>query len=388
MIYFFIVFILLLCIYVYDVGNSKKYKKELYITVCVILILVSGFSYRLGVDAIRYMNTFEESPTFSSPFWLNYINDSNYGLGWNFLVITLKSIVPSFTFLKVVHAIIINGTFFYIISKWTKYCFSAVLFYFIWIYATLNFEVLREALAVSFFLLSLSFYFKKKWINYYLFILVAIMFHLSAFPFLLLPILHLFKMNKYTLLFLIVIIIVLLIFSAQIQMLFLNAIFIEEVSSKAYYYFGSEKYSVSIFSITRIINYIINILMPIYVLNVMRKKNIIPEYWPLLCCYILIYTLTLTTPVFYRFNNYFNVFFVFIFLEFIGCQYLPVSFKASTKRFLFAFGLFLFSVLKILPYSSSTGDSNIPDYARYYPYASVFTETKDSTREKLHRYFN
>ena len=70
----------------------------------------------------------------------------------------------------------------------TKYIFTATLFYFVYLYTELNFEVMRESFAVGFFLFSLEAYKRNLWFKYYIlnkylfFCFIYLLFFLLVLP--------------------------------------------------------------------------------------------------------------------------------------------------------------------------------------------------------------
>ena len=108
------------------------------------------------------------------------IRDRLYQPFWYIFNAAIKSVYDDFTFFQFVHAIIVNTAIFYLIPKYTKKKFLGILVYFIFFYLYFNTEILREVLAIVFFLFAYPLIFKKKYIQYFLLCGCAYMFHAFA----------------------------------------------------------------------------------------------------------------------------------------------------------------------------------------------------------------
>ena len=100
---------------------------------------------------------------------VSYVFDNaNRQPGWIFLISILKSFSNDFFVFQFVQAIFINYAISRTIVFNTKYIFTATLFYFVYLYTELNFEVMRESFAVGFLLFSLEAYKRNLWFKYYI----------------------------------------------------------------------------------------------------------------------------------------------------------------------------------------------------------------------------
>lgn len=183
-------FVAILFVYKYDIKQKKKYRETAYFILFVLAVLIAGCRYVVGGDTVRYMRFWEYYPTFSDGVDLfSYVLFDPF---WLLLNVCCKSLCDDFIFFQFVHAILLNGILFYGVFKRQVYFkahpFTVVLFYFLYFYLYFNMEILRESLAISFFLLSLPAFQNRQWLKYYLFAIVAFMFHSSAIIVFLLPI--------------------------------------------------------------------------------------------------------------------------------------------------------------------------------------------------------
>ena len=165
-----------------------------YALLCIILICIAGFRYRVGGDTIRYMESFKHYPDLSDFSKFDYRPDGLMPLSALFFSFC-KTISPSFYVLQFIHATIINVIFFSFIKKHTKFIFSTVLFYIVWSYLEFNTEIIKESLAICAILLGIDNIPKKHFIRYYLFCIIALGFHISAIIAFIFPLFYKIKFN-------------------------------------------------------------------------------------------------------------------------------------------------------------------------------------------------
>ena len=115
MIYFITIAILIVLIGVYDFNGFKKAKYANYYLVLTLLILTAGVRYRIGLDTIRYMSSFENMPTLFN-MTLTDFKETRYDPIFYLLSIFSKTIYPDFVFFQILHATILNSIVFYFIT--------------------------------------------------------------------------------------------------------------------------------------------------------------------------------------------------------------------------------------------------------------------------------
>lgn len=196
MIYLAIIIGFLALSYCYDYREFQRGRLMWWIIMLVVLILVSGLRYRMGADSIRYENTYDELPTLSTLDSRDF-STSRFAPLYVLLCAVCRSISRDFVVLQMVVAIFVNTVFFLFIYRNTRKIFITGFLYFIFLYIMLNMQVLREAIAVSFFLLGWKYYVKNNWILYYCFAATAFFFHVSAVVLFILPVLKLPKVSDF-----------------------------------------------------------------------------------------------------------------------------------------------------------------------------------------------
>ncbi len=190
MIYLIIIIAFLVLSYCYDYQNYQKGRNTWWLIMLILLICVAGFRYKMGSDSVRYENEYNQLPTFTSLNVRDFIN-SRYAPLYVVLCAICRSITREFVLLQIVVAIFVNTVFFRFLYRNTHKIFIAGFFYFVFLYLMLNMQVLREAIAVSFFLLGWKAFAKNKWLVYYAYVTVAFLFHVSSILLFLLPLIKL-----------------------------------------------------------------------------------------------------------------------------------------------------------------------------------------------------
>lgn len=151
MVYIILIAIILYGIYRYDFLNRTDAKLEIFSYVFILQICISAFKYRVGSDILVYMSEYDNYLPLSK-LTVSYVFDNaNRQPGWIFLMSIFKSFSSDFFIFQFFQAVIVNYAIGRTIITNTKYIFTATLFYFVYLYAELNFEIMRESLAVAFF---------------------------------------------------------------------------------------------------------------------------------------------------------------------------------------------------------------------------------------------
>lgn len=194
MIYFVIGFYLLFLAFKYDVYGSKNEsaKKFHYYLALIILILLAALRYRIGGDTCRYMDLYGADLSFEADL------GGRFQPLWRLLTDTLYSISPDFTLFQFVHAIFLNVVIFSFFRKYSPWVFVCIFLYYLKPYLYINTEIIRQSFAIAIFLLSVQACIKRKWWLYYLYILVAFLFHSGAILLVIVPFLYGRKINAKT----------------------------------------------------------------------------------------------------------------------------------------------------------------------------------------------
>ncbi len=383
MIYWIILSIVVTCIYVYDINNTKKFKTLFYYLILLLSILVSGLAYRLGTDSIRYQYEFEHQIVKIGDISCDYLLSFRAQPGYVILCTICKTICESFYFFKIIYALLINVVIFRTIKMHTNYLFSGILLYLVVLFPYFNFEIFRESLAICVFLLSLPFFYNKEWMRYYLMMFFALLFHLSALVLIFLPLISKFNINKRSICFVFIVTILVFLLSDKFLSIANTLLSYSALLQDNYLsYLNNDNYANSIFSISRVFNYFFNIWLPLIMIYIFNKKGAKGIHYSIIIVFILVYSLTQCIPILYRFNNYFKLFMLLFNINIIYF----VSRYFLQKRVCYVFLLTIYLLFSSRSYLSKIDETGVSSYSRYYPYSSIIDKKTDSQRELLFIY--
>lgn len=401
MIYFFVLLSLVFSSILFDFNVSKRQFDKLYWFYLLVFILIAGLRWKVGGDSLSYERSFENEIPNLNEISFEFISTFQWEPLFVLLVSLCKTIVNEFWFFQFVHAVFVNIILFVFIKKYASKKYVALIVYAFFFYFYLDFEILRESIAIMIFVLVYPYFSKKKWLKYYMFVSIAILFHYSALILLLFPLFRNSKINGkgFLILSLIALFLIFLssIFPIELIMLFLG----DFASNKFEAYSG-----VGVNFVGMIYTFVVFVIFPycIYIYNKRYQKvslfdDLIYIYFSLSLVFILIAGLG-------RFLNYLAPFVIVYAANTFGLMFNNI--KNSLKRILHSNEnlssnriisrvvvlinvlvclLFLFIPVyhKVNYYFRST-DNLIKDthaYNVYYPYYSVFDKEMTIDREGL-----
>lgn len=161
-------------------------RKSVLSIICLYIILLMGFRYKVGIDTISYMRAFTHIPSLEN-ITLKAFTETRYEPAFFIICSLCKSFSREFWPLQIIMAALTNGCIFYFLYKYCRNVFTGVIFYFIFSFLYFSAEVMRESAAVGIFLLNYKNLQEKRWLRYYLFSIVSILFHYSAIVILFFP---------------------------------------------------------------------------------------------------------------------------------------------------------------------------------------------------------
>ena len=251
--------ILLILFALISIVGMIEHQRKIFYIISLILILIAGFRDRVGTDWNSYYNFYIYGAT---NIELGYatLNDffSSQGFSFNFFLL------------------VINALSVFLISRGALRLSAipaiSLMIYFSDLYLYFNFSGMRQALALSFSIYSLTFSFGKKR-NIYLFLSVifcAVSFHISSIVFVLAYFVPQRKFNKKEIIFL------LIGFTFFSSLVFFASSFLTGLfASKAEYYLEIEEQSSDIK--TLFIVGFLRRLIPLIVLFVFSRKYIFKD---------------------------------------------------------------------------------------------------------------
>lgn len=379
MLYAIIVLLLICCIYIYDIYQCKTYERVVFYSFVSILIFLNIFSYQIGGDTDNYLYSWEK--VYKSLFVMDVFEEfdfrSNERPGWIMLTSFLKGLCDDFIVLRIVLACWVNLIVAYFIRHNTRFVFSALLMYFVVIYFNYNFEILRESIAITFFLLSYKYYINKLWVKYYCCFLCAFMFHESSLVMLIMPFFQLLNniSNKYVV---IIALGIYLIFMLVDLVAVLTSIVPDNFSfyMKFKAYVESDTYGVSTVS-NRLLSFLASVCGPLVAFCILRKYPEKKQFSVVIFISVIFNTLTSHMFIFYRFNNY-------ILLP-LSIAYIEVFYLLSKKfvlgnnrlpLFMPILAVYLIYKVNSVYFSGQKDELGMRFYDRYYPYTFIFDNGK------------
>lgn len=373
--------------------GDYPYSKRLYNFIFAWLVLISAFQYSVGYDIPIYMDAFDNSRLDKfSDIW----GDSRYRPGWLFLQFMCHKVFDDFVLLKIIQACFLNYCVYKFLSRYSKYWYLTLFFYILYPYGQLNFGAMRQSFAVGFFLLSVQYLERQETkkdalaalLKYYVFCILATLFHTSGYILFIIPLLKYCVATRTRMSITIASVVMASIALSQISDL--NSIIYtlfgssDLVESNARWYLTSDDYTSNKSGISLLMAFIPIAL--IYLCLYLNRKQDDSKYHVLrmlLLMYIIMATLNLSIPIFYRFNDYF----VFAYIVLI-----PMAIYEGTLAHSYLKGrnsilqliLFLMFILYPVNHLVAVHPSfGFPGYRIYYPYYSVFNPQIDPERNRI-----
>lgn len=374
MIYILVLLYTLFLFVHFNVKGSKRGELFHYYFLLVIVCCIAGFSYRLGMDTIGYMENFERIDDFK--YATKHLTGYRYEPAFVLLLACCKAIWNDFTLVQIVVAVFVNSVIFWFARKFVKYYFLVIFFYFIFGFWNINFEIKRESIAVCFFLIGVAKILKKEnasskdYFYYYLFCTFSALFHHFGILTFLFPLATKIRLNKLYIFALIVL----------FMMSYLGGIIFKDIlkavnTLMALYsseglsdYLESGKYGEGgVFTLNGLIT---GIIVPFYIVWCVRNK-INKKILSLTLFFFLISALSANVFIFYRIHNYLFLFLLILYSLFAEKCCTGRNKNVAVNR------LVLMFVISLLIF----GKCHKLQYIRYYPYSSIFTKEISAERE-------
>lgn len=369
--------LLIICMVLFEIVYPNKFASKFFFVVFVIYFsILMALRYRVGGDTLAYMSSYSRIPTLDKlelQDLLYTISDPLYVL----LCSISKSIHPSFYVFQIIHSIILNVSVSVFLMKYSKMLlFSFVLFLFS-NYLYFSTEILRESLAVCVFLFAFKYLYSGNFLKYYLLCLLALGFHASAIVLFIVP-LFVRKCLDFKEIF------VMLLFF--ISLFFLRELIVENISEYLPVFIAS-KQSVLLEDENKTIMWIVGSLLkqtviPVIMITLFHKitgNRMKFESLVLMYIYLGIGSVFFHV-VFFRFSNYFVLFF----LVSITNLFKQIILEKNRVVYIYAIWGVLFMYMIVCQRDYMSGVSVMCEYKRYegwYPYYSIFNEQMSANRE-------
>lgn len=366
-------------VYKYDIKGKKRGLETHYKFLWLLFTGVAGLSYHVGGDSIGYeevFDTYQGVRSFNYLFKGDMFANSQEPL-WILINMIFSSVFGDFMYLKLSIAIFFNSTVFWFIKKHSTRPFFSILLYAVILYLHLNFQVLRESVGISLFLIAFDKICgeKKNYKLYFALCLVAAFTHRFSFITFIIPALLFIKMNVYYY----VLIGALLVAGPFINnFVFGSGLYLlnDTITSSLDHFLESDKYQIETLSVFGIIHTFIKII-PLWVLIYFSRQSKLKS---LAALYVLLFVLNaVSVGILYRINDFLLIPFVVVASEsFANIQ----KGHQSIMGFPISKGL-LNGIILLFLATTISSHINSPNFFEYYPYSSVFTREKVRERENL-----
>lgn len=404
MVYILPLILVLFLMYHYDYRGHEKGRLYWYGVLLIYAILVAGLRYRIGGDTVVYStNHYLRYPDIYHIWNYDFAND-RFAPGYIILTSLARTISDNFAALQIILAIIVNSVIFRFFYKNTTKIFTALLLYFGLCYLNYNTEVLRESVAISFFLLGWEYFKIHKWWKYYLLCGIAMLFHPSASFTLLLPVFTLKPFHKAFSTSWVSAVCTFGLFGIgmYISSKFFDVIRLIGMASVDNYadvyensgMGGGKTYNI-VGKLIDVVTYAIYPLIVGWILPQVKNKLIKKEekqkfdnsVLVMLFSYAYIGCLSVYIVILYRFNNYLILFFI---LGTADVVFHSIELMKKYYRLSYSiWALFLFPILysPINRLFKPSGITRTAFIHRYYPYYSILDPKTDPEREKINYFY-
>ena len=394
MIYLLIFLLLVYGCFQYDYKqvdpNTQPYKRLEWMAF-ILLVLVPGLSYRIGVDTPSYMMHYEYAPTLGQ-LTLNYLNTEGHEPIWLIFQSACKTISSEYAFMHTIHSLFLHTALFYMIHQFTKKHFAVLLFYFVVSWGHCNFEALRESIAVAFYFVAITQMIKRDSLKAFLLWSIPALFA-HNFSFVVVAVtaaVYLYRRNRVLSIGIIAATTGMIIY--RLDDLILMMADNENVQSKMLYYMESNTEGDTVLNIIGTLSYIVQLVIPpVALLFLDAKAKVIPSNYKLILVTAIIFgAIASFFSDFRRLYYYVFPFVMICFTLYFGhhSDVIKYGLNKMVHRGLMVVMVFIIyqSVVSFYRPSVVETRSNIKYNAFYFPYHSVFTEEKDADREYLMRY--
>lgn len=400
MIYLFIFIYLLFLSIHYDILENKKYKWTHFKIVITLLILVAGLRWRVGSDTVLYAQEFYQCHDLFHLEWADFETVGRMPL-WVLLNAACKTVWNDFLLVQfVVAAFSIGVTGYFIKKVCPSLSFFVLLCYCLGAHYTLmHIELLRESVAVCFYLLGILAVNEKKNKQALLFCLLAVMFHVFAIVSIVIFVIcyYLLPQNAILRLFFCFMLLLLTLLNNDfVVSLVENSVGLysvnEELSSIVLVYATSDRLGNADKSIINYMGLIVQFFAYLFMLYKIRNislnyillKRYLFDTGVFVC--IVLLCVRYSFAIAYRVAVDYNYFFT-CFLSVVFTKVMLIDKIRNEQR------IFVYFILLLVPFFLSCriywGEDQLYEnnrfYSRYYPYSSIFDRNFNFEREKLHQ---
>ncbi len=338
----------------------NKYRNNLfsaklnYTLIYIMICLVDGLRWRMGVDWDSYHSFYQKIDTF---------NIADFELLFYIYIYIFKKLFDNYSFFILINSIAIYGMIFYSLYKITKS--TLAIFYIVTIIPWYS-GSMRQFIAIGLVCLSLKYFYYSKTIKSISIAIIATLFHYTAFPFTIFPFV---KYLRIRFIYLIIFILFIVVFFYSFEILTLVEMFSSLMGSPKQFaqrFGGTYEEARPFFGTLRKLFNISFLLMILYLFknesrfsDLKNQKNI-SYFYVLLICTLPIYIIGVfkIAQLTSRFDLYFSV---------IGISIIIGLVDNLSKSYFIKILLLVFTC-----YLSLFFYSTITKMDLYHPYTSLF----------------
>lgn len=184
LIYYLVFFVVWTSAFLTYLVKINRLHKEVVSASCVIAcFLFVAFRYHTGYDWPKYVLIWEQAPTLG-PRFLESCRSISVHHGEEFFYILtngiLKSVYPDFLILQVLASAILFGSLMAFLRHTTKHYLFVFAITYSWLFRSVFFSVIRQSMAIGFFLLFIVLLQKRRHVLALIVLLLAIFMHYSS----------------------------------------------------------------------------------------------------------------------------------------------------------------------------------------------------------------
>lgn len=375
-----IIFILLLYLsYYYDFRNHKNGRNVWYYSILAFFILFAGLRWRLGIDTPNYIEHFY----YDIPKLGKLTKDDlNFGAKplWILINSAVKTLNGRYYIVQLIEAAFVNVLIFNYFKRHSRYVFTCIFFYYVFLYHSFSFTVMKAAMSIVVCLYANDYILQKEWVKGFMLYLISALFHPQAILIMFTPFLLFLKLNKKSLL----LFSLLYVFGFSFQAYLEDSLFLfdfdEDLYNKAENVATLDRYSSRTtnfnYAIVNILPYFIYALLSLIFIKRFKSDSNLLKFESFVIIYLCFIVLEMNVYITYRFALYYTIYFILLLSEsFVEFASLGWNSKYRTK-------VFLKSLLIVLPLLFLLGYRSYQRAWVYSPYSSVIERNIDETREQ------
>lgn len=379
---YIVLFILLLFIAIYNKGIVKSDRQNKFFWgLCIVLALLGGLRYRIGIDTIRYMRNFDLVPGLFD-FSSYTISEISQPL-WFLINSFFKIFSDEFVIVQLFHSFAVNLLIGRFIIKACNKPLVALFVYYCTSFCNFNFEIMRESLCVAVYINIIYDYTRDQNIKSFSFKCLPLLFiHWFSFiPIFITIVSHFISKNQVLLCAIVI---------SLFSLLFINEANIGQISAmseillgegdsvdRINQYLNSDFHGLIQVSLLGFAFIFISQILPPVMLS--QRKEIPPAFSKVMIIYACFVVIRIKLLIASRFLNYWDLIFLVYLINFVFVS------KSNARKYFIVVLLYM-TINGISAFLTPLSDDDSEYDCRYVPYASYFDKSTNQQRESYYRW--